>query len=344
MALRREDNILRDAVCQNLDKWLKKLACSGNVEEKLAYKMKFVEKLRSSPIAIETEKANAQHYKVPTDFFRTVLGERLKYSCCLWSEGATNLEGAEDAMLKLICQRAKIQDGHSIMDLGSGWGSLALWLCEQYPRCTVTTVSNSRTQQQWIRSEAHRKGFMDRITCITSDANVFNTQLTFDRVVSIEMFEHMKNYEELMHRVASWLKQSGYLFVQILCHREFAYSFNTSSNSDTEWMARNFFSGGTMPSSDLLLYFQKDLCVEKHWQINGKNYSRTLEAWLARMDRQESEVRGIFQKTYTSDQVDQQVFNWRMFFIYCAEVFAFRGGNEWIVAQYLFEKKLISNL
>ena len=158
------------------------------------------------------------------------------------------------------------------------------------------------------------------------------------------LFQHMKNYEELMHRVASWLKQSGYLFVQILCHREFAYSFNTSRNSDTEWMARNFFSGGTMPSSDLLLYFQKDLCIEKHWQINGKNYSRTLEAWLARMDRQESEVRGIFQKTYTSDQVDQQVFNWRMFFIYCAEVFAFRGGNEWIVAQYLFKKKLISNL
>ena len=154
----------------------------------------------------------------------------------------------------------------------------------------------------------------------------------------------MKNYEELMSRVASWLKPSGYLFVQILCHREFAYNFNTKKNSDTEWMARNFFSGGTMSSSDLLLYFQKDLCIEKHWQINGTHYTRTLEAWLVKMDQYEGKVREIFQKAYGSDQVDQQVFNWRMFFIYCAEVFAFRGGNEWIVAHYLFQKKLTSSL
>lgn len=147
-----------------------------------------------------------------------------------------------------------------------------------------------------------------------------------------------------MSRVASWLKPSGYLFVQILCHREFAYNFNTKKNSDTEWMARNFFSGGTMASSDLFLYFQKDLSIEKHWQINGRHYARTLEAWLVKMDQQEGKVREIFQRTYGSDQVDQQVFNWRMFFMYCAEVFAFRDGNEWIVAQYLFEKKLNSSL
>ena len=147
-----------------------------------------------------------------------------------------------------------------------------------------------------------------------------------------------------MSRVASWLKPSGYLFVHILCHREFAYNFNTKKNSDTEWMARNFFSGGTMPSSDLFLYFQKDLCIKKHWQINGGHYARTLEAWLVNMDQNEGKVREIFQQTYGSDQVDQQVFNWRMFFIYCAEVFAFRGGNEWIVSHYLFEKKMISSL
>ncbi|XP_068703617.1 uncharacterized protein [Montipora foliosa] len=338
------DKILRDAVCQNLDKWLKKLDCSGNVEEKLAYKMKFVEKLRSSPVAIETERANEQHYEVPTDFFRTVLGKRLKYSCCLWSKGAATLEEAEDAMLQLVCQRSKIEDGQSIMDLGCGWGSLAFWLCEQYPQCSVTTVSNSGTQQKWIESEAQRRGFVDRITCITSDANVFNTQSKFDRIISIEMFEHMKNYEELMSRVAGWLKPSGYLFVQILCHREFAYNFNTKKNSDTEWMARNFFSGGTMPSSDLLLYFQKNLCIESHWQLNGNNYARTLEAWLAKMDRNEGAVKEILLRNYKSDQVDQQIFNWRMFFIYCSEVFGFRGGNEWIVAHYLFQKNLSSSL
>ena len=158
------------------------------------------------------------------------------------------------------------------------------------------------------------------------------------------LLQHMKNYEELMSRVASWLKPAGYLFVQILCHREFAYNFNTKKNSDTEWMARNFFSGGTMPSSDLLLYLQKDLCIEKHWQINGSHYARTLEAWLVKMDQHQSKVRGIFHKTYGDDQVDQQVFNWRMFFIYCAEVFAFMGGNDWIVAHYLFQKKVTSSL
>ena len=171
---------------------------------------------------------------------------------------------------------------------------------------------------------------------------VFDRSFLFHLVIFLQ---HMKNYEELLCRVASWLKPSGYLFVQILCHREFAYNFSTKKSSDTEWMARNFFSGGTMPSSDLLLYFQKDLCIKQHWQINGNHYARTLEAWLVKLDQQEATVRDIFLQTYGSDQVDQQVFNWRMFFIYCAEVFSFRGGNEWIVAQYLFLKNRIpSNL
>lgn len=335
------DKILRDAVRQNLSKWLQKLDCSGDVEKKLALKMKFVEKLRKSPVAVETARANEQHYEVPTNFFRTVLGKRLKYSSCYWPENIITLEEAEDTMLKLVCQRAQVKDGHSIMDLGCGWGSLALWLCEHYPNCTVTTVSNSNTQREWIESEAGKKGYSSRMTCITSDANVFNTSLRFDRIISIEMFEHMKNYEELMCRVASWLKPSGFLFVQILCHREFAYNFSTKKSSDTEWMARNFFSGGTMPSSDLLLYFQKDLCIKQHWQISGNHYARTLEAWLVKLDQQEATVRDIFLQTYGSDQVDQQVFNWRMFFIYCAEVFSFKGGNEWIVAQYLFQKNRV---
>jgi len=333
------DKILRDAVRQNLDKWLQKLDCSGDVEKKLTFKMKFVKKLRESPVALETARANEQHYEVPTDFFRTVLGKRLKYSSCYWPENITTLEEAEDSMLKLVCERSQVEDGHSIMDLGCGWGSLALWLCEHYPNCTVTTVSNSSTQREWIESEAQKKGFGSRMACITSDANVFNTSLRFDRIISIEMFEHMKNYEELMCRVASWLKPSGCLFVQILCHREFAYNFSTKKNSDTEWMARNFFSGGTMPSSDLLLYFQKDLCIKQHWQMSGNHYARTLEAWLVNLDEHEATVRNIFLQTYGSDQVDQQVFNWRLFFMYCAEVFSFRGGNEWIVAQYLFQKK-----
>ncbi|XP_001641686.2 (S)-coclaurine N-methyltransferase [Nematostella vectensis] len=342
--LKEQDHFLREGIRQNLSSWLQKLSCDGDVERKLEYKKKLVKKLRVSPIAVATEQANEQHYEVPTEFFLTVLGKRLKYSSCIWPEGVSTLEQAEDAVLDQVCKRAQVEDGQDVMDLGCGWGSLALWVCEKYPNCKVTCVSNSQTQRAFIEKQAQLRGFTNRLQCITADANVFSTSLRFDRIISNEMFEHMKNYEILMSRVSSWLKPHGLLFIQILCHREFAYEFKTKKGSDTEWMAKNFFTGGTMPSSDLFFYFQKDLFVKDHWHVNGKHYSKTLEAWLERMYENLDKVKEVFSASYGSNNVTQQVFNWRMFFIYCSETFGFNHGNDWMVSHYLFKKRVASSL
>ena len=339
-----DDSNLRQSIRENLKAWILRLECDGDVEKKMEYKRKFIHKLRRSPIAIHTDKANEQHYEVPTAFFNLVLGKRMKYSSALFPEKDTTLEEAEDAMLKLVCQRAQVSDGHTVMDLGCGWGVTGLWICEKYPSCKVVCVSNSATQKKFIDQVAAEKGYSQRLECITCDANIFETERKFDRIISIEMFEHMKNFDELMQKIALWLKPEGHLFTQILCHREFTYSFNTKQGSDTEWMAQNFFTGGTMPSSDLFLYFQKDLIIMDHWNVNGKHYSKTLEAWLRQLDYKKDDVMKVLEKAYGCEEAPQQLFNWRMFFMYCSEVFGFRDGNEWIVAHHLFKKRPISHL
>lgn len=333
------DEQLRQGVRDRLEPWIKKLQCGGDVEKQWYYKRRFLEGLRSAQIAIETDKANEQHYEVPTKFFLTVLGERLKYSGCIWSEDTKTLEEAEDASLAQICERARIEDGQAVMDLGCGWGALALYVCEKFPACRVTAVSNSATQRELIQARAEQRGFSGRLEVITEDANVFVTDQRFDRIVSIEMFEHMKNYERLFQRVSSWLKPHGMLFTQVLCHKEFAYNFNTSEGSDTEWMAKNFFSGGTMPSADLFLYFQNDVTIVDHWRINGKNYSKTLEAWLRLLDERKDKVTEILNEAYGAKDGPKHLFNWRLFFIFCSEVFGYEDGNQWVLAHHLFKKK-----
>lgn len=333
------DAVTREGICNALGLWLAKLDCDGDVEKKMFYKQKFVNKLNEMPIAIQTREANEQHYEVPTAFFLTVLGARRKYSSCYYPTGEESLEQAEDEMLKLVCQRSGLRNGDVVMDLGCGWGATGLWILEHYPQCIVTCVSNSRTQGAHIRKVASERGFSSRLTVITADANVFDTNNRFDLIISVEMFEHMKNYEQLFKKVSSWLKPEGKLFTHILCHREYTYHFKSEEGSDTDWMAQHFFSGGTMPSSDLFLYFQKDVSIEGHWNINGEHYSRTLEAWLERLDANEGTVREIFAREYGHGEVDQQIENWRKFFIYCSEVFACNHGNEWIVAHHLFRKK-----
>ncbi|KAK3096149.1 hypothetical protein FSP39_023750 [Pinctada imbricata] len=327
----------------NLAAWLDKLNCDGDIEKQHFFKKKFLQRLKTSPVAIETDKANEQHYEVPTDFFTTVLGPRLKYSCCCWDKDTQTLEQAENLSLKTYCERVNIEDGNQVLDLGCGWGSFGLYVLQNYPRCQVTCVSNSNTQRKHIENAGLKMGVADRLQCITADANNFTTNKRFDRIVSIEMFEHMKNYSVLFQRVASWMKPAGQLFIQVLCHRQHPYAFDTKPGSDTEWMAKNFFTGGTMPSADLFLYFQNDVRLVDNWIWNGKNYSKTLDAWLETLDQNKEKVLGILQKAY-GDEADKQLFNWRLFFIFCSEVFGYSDGNEWHVAQYLFRKQIPSSL
>ena len=307
----------------------------GDCESNQAALMAHVEGLRESPIAIETRAANEQHYEVPTTFFQLCLGNRLKYSCGFWEPGDT-LNSSEERMLALTCQRAQLEDGQRILELGCGWGSLSLWMASQYPKAIITVVSNSATQKSYIDSQASRLGLLN-LNVITCDMNRFDTSETFDRVVSVEMFEHMKNYGKLMANVSRWLAPGGKLFVHIFTHSKVAYHF--VDKGPTDWMTRYFFSGGQMPSDDLLLYFQDDLSIQEHWNVSGLHYQKTAEAWLANMDAHRDQILPLFERTYGSGQSKRWWVYWRVFFMSCAELWGFRGGNEWVVSHYLFKKK-----
>jgi cyclopropane-fatty-acyl-phospholipid synthase len=294
------------------------------------------ERLKSMPIAVEAATANQQHYEVPPEFFELVLGRRLKYSCGYWPAGTTTLDGAEEAMLALTAERAGVEDGMDVLDLGCGWGSFALWLAERQPRTRVVAASNSAAQGRFIAARAAASG-LTNVEVVTADINSLMFPERYDRVVSVEMFEHARNYQRLLGRIRAWLRPHGQLFVHIFCHRDHAYLYDTEGASN--WMARHFFTGGTMPSANLLAHFQDDLMLDTSWWLDGTHYARTAEAWLANLDRTRSQVEALFRRSRPDDQVAGSVQRWRLFFLGCAEMLAFSAGSEWGVGHYRFVRR-----
>jgi cyclopropane-fatty-acyl-phospholipid synthase len=328
------DTVIRLAIRRMVAAQAQRMSRGGDANAQQERLRALLPLLRQGPIAVHTHDANQQHYELPTAFFSKFLGARMKYSACHWPDGVQTLEQAEDASLSLYCARAGVADGMEILELGCGWGALSLWLAEKYPHSRILAVSNSRTQREYITQQAAARG-LGNLEVQTADMNDFATTRRFDRVMSIEMFEHMRNYECLMEQVASFLKPGGKLFAQIFAGTRFGYAVNT----DTNWLARYFFAGGTMPAADMLLYFQRDLLIADHWRENGAHYTRTLEAWLRRYDAERDAILPILAATYGQGEQTRWWVRWRLFFIGCAELMAHRGGNEYVVGHYLFEKR-----
>lgn len=334
------DSVLRFAIRRILAKKIRNQRIN-DVELRQEELMNFIEGLKSQPIAIETEAANEQHYELPPEFFEIVLGKNLKYSCCLFKDDCMKeelpqfLNKAEEDMLELSCSRAEIKDGQKILELGCGWGSLTLYMAEKYPNSEITAISNSKYQIQYIKELAEERN-LENVKVLTADINNFQIEQKFDRVVSVEMFEHMRNYKKLMEKVSSFLKDQGKLFIHIFSHHRYPFTYHNDSQSD--WMARYFFSGGTMPSEDLLHYFSSDLNLDKQWAVSGCHYRRTLEAWRIKMDEHKNKIWPIFEETYGEENAKKWWNYWRLFFISSAEFFGYHEGNEWFISHYLFSK------
>lgn len=333
------DFVIRFGIRLQLRDHLARLS-SVAASEELAQKMQIVEELHTMPIAIATDEANQQHYEVPARFYDLCLGPRKKYSSGLWPSSSTTFEESEVHMLDLYCERAGIKDGMSIVDLGCGWGSLTLHLAERFPNCKITGISNSHSQREYILATAKKRGYnVDNIKIVTcnvaDDKGALSIVKNNDRVMTVEMFEHMKNYNVLLQKVKGFLKPGGQLFVHIFTHKDYAYHF------DKGWMSDNFFTGGTMPSDDLLLYFAQDFAVTNHWRVNGTNYEKTSNGWLDYLDKnwKNGELKPVLSQAYGEGKEREWYVNWRLFFLACAELWGLDGGEEWIVSHYLFTRR-----
>jgi cyclopropane-fatty-acyl-phospholipid synthase len=330
------DSLTRRGIRRLLRKRLANVdLCSETANE--ASTVELVEKFSRGPVALVPEKANEQHYEVPAELYHYMLGPMRKYSSCLWPSGCDSLTAAEQFALQQTCDRAAIEDGQHILELGCGWGSLTMWIAEKYPASKVTAVSNSNSQRDFINSLAEDLDVADRVNVITCDMNDFSIDRKFDRVVSVEMFEHMRNHAELLNRIAGWLAPNGRLFVHVFCHKALTYEF--VDEGDEDWMSRHFFSGGIMPAENYLTRFDERLVLEEQWRWNGQHYQKTCDAWLGNMDRYKSKIMPVLESNYGVKEASRWFNRWRMFHMACSELFGFSDGNEWFVAHYRFKEK-----
>ena len=304
--------------------------------EKLqSHHQEWIKKLKESPIALVPEKANEQHYELSSDFFKLCLGKHLKYSCGYWESDTKDLDSSEYFMLDKSVKRAQLSDNMDILELGCGWGSLTFFMAKKYPNSNITAVSNSNDQRKFIENKCSREGLAN-VQVITCDMNDFDIDKKFDRVISIEMFEHMRNYKVLLNKISKFLKDRGKLFVHIFTHNTMVYPYE--DNGPEDWMAREFFSGGIMPSHNLLLNFQDDMKIESQWKLSGNHYSKTSYAWLKQMDLNKSKIMLIFKNTYGNDNAKMWFQRWRIFYLSCAVMFGMKNGTEWGVSHYRFRK------
>ena len=328
------DYFIRQGIVRNCENRLNNENVS-NTEKVSTKKQSWIQQMKESPIALVPEKANEQHYEVPPAFFENVLGKHLKYSSGYWPDGVNSLDDSEESMLELSFERAQLADGDSILELGCGWGSLTCYMASKLPNSKITAVSNSKDQKEHILNRCKNQG-LDNIEVITADMNDFETENKYDRVVSIEMFEHMRNYKKLLSKISSWLHDDGKLFIHIFTHQSVVYPFENQGEAD--WMAREFFSGGMMPSHDLLLHFQDDLIIDDVWSISGTHYEKTSLAWVNKMDANKDSIMKIFSKTY-GDDAKLWFQRWRIFFMSCEKLFGYNNGSEWGVSHYRFSKR-----
>ncbi|MDR7332133.1 cyclopropane-fatty-acyl-phospholipid synthase family protein [Roseateles asaccharophilus] len=305
----------------------------GDGETAAELTQRFLASLRAAPLALLPEKANEQHYELPPELFGAMLGPQRKYSSCWWPEGVNTLEQAEEAALAETASRARLADGQRILELGCGWGSLSLWMATHFPNSQILAISNSASQREYIEAQAATRGLRN-LQVQTCDFNAFDTALRFDRVVSVEMFEHLRNWPQAFERVAGWLAPGGLFFMHVFAHREAPYAFEVRDASD--WMSRHFFSGGMMPSDDLALLCQDSLALQQRWRWDGRHYARTAAAWLQRLDARRAELMPMFEAVYGKAQAPMWWQRWRLFLLSVEELFAYDRGQQWWVSHYLF--------
>lgn len=329
------DVILRRGIRLLLKQRLREIH-QNDIEVASSDQQQFIEHMKISPVALLPEKANEQHYEVPATFFDYVMGDHNKYSCCKWDKDTKDLTGAELLALEETCEHAQLVDGIDILELGCGWGSLTLHMAERYPCSHITAVSNSSSQREYIQNKARKRNIVN-IEVITCDMNDFSIDKKFDRIVSVEMMEHMRNYQTLYGRISDWLKEDGKFFKHIFVHKTTPYAFEVKD--ETDWMSQYFFSGGMMPSDDLPLWFQDKLKIEKRWRWSGQHYAKTADAWLHNMDKNRQYIIPLLESTYGIENTEKWWNRWRMFFLACSELFGYDKGQEWFVSHYLFSKR-----